>query len=113
MPHPTLTFVNVCRRVCRLNCDLKSGIRGKGTNVVTHKIEAEPEVYGAATYLIIVHMVRNFAGRDAASRRVWTQLLETAARDAEKLNDDFGKKVAALIRRVLIMKPLLDTSKKN
>ena len=78
-----------------------------------HKIEAEPEIYGAAAFLMIVHMVRNIAGRDKAARRAMTQLLQHAAADAEKLGNDFGRQTAALIRRVMVMKPLLDPKLKN
>jgi len=78
-----------------------------------HKFQADPDVYGAAAFLMIVHMVRALAGRDAKAKRFWSQVLEQAAKDAEKLDSDFGKQAAATIRTVLIMKPLLDPSTKN
>jgi hypothetical protein len=78
-----------------------------------HRIEAEPEMYGAAAFLVVVHMVRNFAGRDKASRRAWQELLQHAAEDAEKLGNEFGRETAALIRRIMVMKPLVDPKQKN
>ena len=70
-------------------------------------------MYGAAAFLVVVHMVRNFAGRDKASRRAWQTLLAHAAEDAEKLGNDFGRETATLIRRIMVMKPLLDPKQKN
>jgi len=76
--------------------------------VAIHKIEAEPEVYGAAAYLLVVHLVRMIAGRDAKSRRDIVALLEIAAKDADRLDNSYGKQTAILIRRVLTMRPLAD-----
>ena len=73
-----------------------------------HKIEADPEAYGAAAYLMVVHLVRMIAGRDAKSRRDIVVLLEIAAKDADRLGNTFGKQTATLIRHVLTMKPLAD-----
>lgn len=73
-----------------------------------HKIEAEPEAYGAAAYLMVVHLVRMIAGRDAKARRDILALLEIAAKDADRLGNNFGKQTATLIRHVLTMKPLAD-----
>jgi hypothetical protein len=81
--------------------------------MVIHSIESEPETFGAAAYLIIVHLVRNLAARDAKSKRDMLALLEIAAKDAEKLGDSFGVEAAALIRRVLTMKPLTDPKPKH
>jgi hypothetical protein len=81
--------------------------------VAIHKIEAEPEIYGAAAFLMVVHMVRNLAGRDKEAKRAMTQMLQHAAADAEKLGNDFGRQTAALIRRVMVMKPLFDPKLKN
>jgi hypothetical protein len=88
------------------------GIR-TGVIVVDHELEAEPEVYGAAAYLIVVHLVRMLAGRDARSRRDLAALLEIAAKDADKLGNTFGRQTALLIRRVLTMKPLSDPRPKH
>jgi hypothetical protein len=81
--------------------------------VVIHNIEAEPEVYGAAAYLMVVHLMRMIAGRDAKSRRDIIALLEIAAKDADRLDNSFGKQTATLIRRVLTMKPLADPKPKH
>jgi hypothetical protein len=70
--------------------------------VAIHTIEAEPETYGAAAYLMVVHLARMIAGRDAKSRRDILALLEIAAQDADRLGDTFGKQT------VLTMKPLAD-----
>ena len=78
-----------------------------------HKIEADPEAYGAAAYLMVVHLVRMIAGRDAKSRRDIVVLLEIAAKDADSLGNTFGKQTATLIRRVLTMKPLADSKPKH
>ena len=78
-----------------------------------HQFKAEPEVYGAASFLMLVHMVRALAGRDAKAKRYWSEVLEHAAKDAAKLDSDFGKQTAALIRRVMILNPLLDPESKN
>jgi hypothetical protein len=78
-----------------------------------HQIEAEPDAYGAAAYLIVVHLVRNLAHRDAKSKRSILQLLEFAAKDADLLDNEFGNQAAALIRRVLTMKPLADPRLKH
>lgn len=78
-----------------------------------HRIEAEPETFGAAAYLIIVHFVRNLAARDAKSKRDLAEMLEIAAKDAEQLGDRFGRDTAALIRRVLTMKPLAEPKPKH
>jgi hypothetical protein len=71
-------------------------------------MEAEPEAYGAAAYLMIVHLVRMIAGRDARSRRDIVALLEIAAKDADRLENTFGKQTATLIRQLLTMKPLAE-----
>jgi hypothetical protein len=92
----------------RLRTKFTLGRFESGTDVVDHELEAEPEAYGAAAYLIVVHLVRMLAGRDARSRRDVAALLEIAAKDADKLKDTFGKETALLIRRVLTMKPLSD-----
>lgn len=76
--------------------------------MVIHKMEAEPEAYGAAAYLMIVHLVRMIAGRDARSRRDIVALLEIAAKDADRLENTFGKQTATLIRQLLTMKPLAE-----
>lgn len=81
--------------------------------MVIHSIEADPQAFGAAAYLIVVHFVRNLAARDAKSKRDMMELLEIAAKDAEKLGDSFGAEAAALIRRVLTMKPLTDPTPKH
>jgi hypothetical protein len=81
--------------------------------MAVHRIEAEPETFGAAAYLIIVHFVRNLAARDAKSKRDLAEMLEMAAKDAEKLGDRFGCDTTALIRRVLPMKPLTDPKRKH
>jgi hypothetical protein len=73
-----------------------------------HRLHAEPEIYGAASFLMIVHMFRYLAGRDARARKVWSQVLEHAAADAEKLDSDFGRQTAALIRSIMVMNPLMD-----
>jgi len=86
---------------------------GRNFPVALHRFQAEPEVYGAAAFLMVVHMMRALAGRDAKAKRYWSQVLEHAAKDAAKLENDFGKQTAALIRRVLIMNPLLDPGAKN
>ena len=78
-----------------------------------HEFQAESDVYGAAAFLMVVHLARALAGRDAKTKRFWSQVLEQSAKDAEKLDSEFGKQAAAMIRRVLIMKPLLDPSTKN
>lgn len=78
-----------------------------------HKLEAEPEEYGAAAYLIVVHLVRMLGARDAKSRRNVSALLEIAAKDADKLGNAFGRQTAILIRRVLTMKPLADPRPKH
>ncbi len=78
-----------------------------------HKIEAEPEAYGAAAYLMVVHLARMIAGRDAKSRRDILALLEIAAKDADRLGDTFGKQTASLIRHVLTMKPLADSKPRH
>ena len=78
-----------------------------------HNIEAEPEGYGAAAYLLVVHLVRMIAARDAKSRRDIVALLEIAAKDADRLGDAFGKQTATLIRRVLTMRPLADPKPKH
>ncbi|MCW5774525.1 MAG: hypothetical protein KIT16_22970 [Rhodospirillaceae bacterium] len=78
-----------------------------------HRLKAEPEVYGAAAFLMIVHMYRNLAGRDARSRKMWSQVLEHAAKDAEKVDNDFGHQTAMLIRSVMVMSPLLDPRQKR
>src|ERR1051325_4165072 len=80
----------------------------RGLQMAVHRIEAEPEVYGAAAFLLVVHMARNLAGRDKKAKAAWSQLIEHAAKDAETLDTDFGRQVAALIRHVLVMKPLFD-----
>jgi hypothetical protein len=77
--------------------------------VTIHKIEAEPEAYGAAASLMVVHLARMVAGRDAKSRRDILALLEIAAKDADRLGDTFGRQTASLIRHVLTMKPLADS----
>ncbi len=73
-----------------------------------HEIEAEPEAYGAAAYLMVVHLVRMVAARDAKSRRDIATLLEIAAKDADRLGNSFGRQTATLIRHVLTMKPLAE-----
>ncbi len=78
-----------------------------------HQIEAEPEVYGAAAFLIVVHLLRNLAARDARTKRQIRELLDHAAADADKLGNDFGRQVAALIRRVHALKPLADSRPKH
>lgn len=78
-----------------------------------HSIEAELEAYGAAAYLMLVHLVRMIGARDAKSRRDITALLEIAAKDAERLGDTFGTQTATLIRRVLTMKPIADPRPKH
>ena len=78
-----------------------------------HRFQAEPEVYGAASFLMLVHILRALAGRDAKAKRYWSEVLEHAAKDAAKLDNDFGKQTAALIRRVMILNPLLDPDSKN
>lgn len=78
-----------------------------------HRFQAEPDVYGAASFLMLVHIVRALAGRDAKAKRYWSEVLEHAAKDAGKLESDFGKQTAALIRRVMILNPLLDPGAKN
>ncbi len=78
-----------------------------------HKIEAEPETYGAAAYLMVVHLVRMIAGRDAKSRRDIRALLEIAAKDADRLGNTFGKQTATLIRQVLTMKPVSDSKPRH
>lgn len=87
--------------------------RKKRPPVALHRFQAEPETYGAAAFLMVVHMVRALAGRDAKAKRYWSQVLEHAAKDAAKLDNDFGKQTAALIRHVLIMNPLFDPGSKN
>jgi len=81
--------------------------------VAIHQLEAELEVYGAAAFLILVHIVRNLAARDAKSKRDMLRLLEQAALDGERLGDQFGRDVATLVRRVLTMKPLIDPRAKH
>lgn len=78
-----------------------------------HKFEAEPEVYGAAAYLMVVHLVRMIAGRDAKSRRDISALLEIAAKDADRLGNTYGRQTATLIRRILTMRPLADPKPKH
>lgn len=85
----------------------------KGPCVTKHELQAESEAYGAASFLMIVHMLRYLAGRDARARKIWRQVIELAAKDAEQLGDEFGRETAALIRRLLVMKPLMDTQRKN
>ena len=87
---------------------IRTQIRATGAIVAIHKFEAEPEVYGAAAYLMVVHLVRMIAGRDAKSRRDIAALIEIAAKDAERLGNTYGKQTAILIRRILTMKPLAD-----
>lgn len=81
--------------------------------MVIHRIEAEPETYGAAAYLMVVHLVRMIAGRDAKSRRDIRALLEIAAKDADRLGNTFGKQTATLIRQVLTMKPISDSKPRH
>jgi hypothetical protein len=78
-----------------------------------HNIEAEPEACGAAAYLLVVHLMRMIAARDATSRRDILALLEIAAKDADRLGNSFGKQTATLIRRVLTMTPLADSKPKH
>ena len=78
-----------------------------------HRLAGEPEHYGAAALLIVIHLVRNVAARDAKAKREIQQLLQHAATDAEKLDDDFGRATAAPIRRVLTMSPLADPRAKH
>lgn len=78
-----------------------------------HNIEAEPEAYGAAAYLMVVHLMRMIAGRDAKSRRDVVALLEIAAKDADRLGDAYGRQTATLIRRVLTMKPIADAKPRH
>ena len=78
-----------------------------------HRLAGEPEHYGAAALLIVIHIVRNLAARDAKAKREVRLLLQHAAADADKLGDDFGRATAALIRRVLTMSPLADPRAKH
>ena len=78
-----------------------------------HRLAGEPEHYGAAALLIVIHIVRNLAARDAQSKREIQQLLQHAAEDAEKLGDDFGRGTATIIRSILAMRPVANSRPKH
>ena len=81
--------------------------------MVVHRLAGEPEHYGAAALLIVIHIVRNLAARDARSKRELQQLLQHAAADADKLGDDFGRGTAAIIRSILAMHPVAGSRSKH